>query len=263
MPVVERLYIYPIKSLDGVPVSQATIGAGGALAGDREFAFLDEKGEFVNARRYPKIISLRARFDLGNRSVTLRLGGTSTYSLDDDRKELADIVGRYLGVKCALEANPAGGFPDDTEARGPTVLSHETLNEVARWFPGLNATSLLLRFRPSILITDCEPFWEDQLVGHKLEPSRVFTVGTVGFSGEKIRPHTLVPAYDPMTGKEYPRFQQIFVARRRQFLPEWAEPTRFDNYYRLAVSTNVDPMAIGRPIKVGDIVALHAGLPAL
>lgn len=262
MPVVERLFIYPIKSMDGVPVSQATIGAGGSLAGDREFAFLDEKGNFVNGKRYPKLISVRARFDLGNRSVTLRLGGTATYSLDEDRAQIANEIGRFLGIRCALEENAAGGFPDDTEAHGPTVISHETLNEVSRWFPGLNAASLLLRFRPSILISGCEPFWEDQLVGHRQEPSRIFTIGTVGFSGEKICQRCSVPAADPMTGKEYPRFQQIFVARRRQFLPEWAEPTRFDHYYRLMINTNVDPMAIGRPIKVGDVVALHAGLPA-
>jgi len=261
MPKVERIFIYPIKSMDGIPVSKAMIGVSGSLAGDREFAFMDEQGNFVNGKRYPKIIQLRARFDLGTRRVTIAMGGTTTYSLDEDRAELADAVGRFLGVRIALENNPAGGFPDDTEAHGPTIVSRETLNEISRWFPGLSAAQMLLRFRPSILIGDCEPFWEDRLVGPQDAPVQ-FALGVVTITGAKACSRCAVPSLDPISAQEYPRFQKIFAARRQQFLPQWAELSRFDHFYRLAVNTSVAPSQLGKMLNVGDEVTLLANAPA-
>lgn len=261
MPTLERIFIYPIKSMDGVSVNKAMIGVSGSLAGDREFAFMDEKGEFVNGKRYPKMIQMRARFDLGTRRVTLRLGGTTTYSLDDDRVQLAEVVGSFLGVRVALEHSPAGGFPDDTEAHGPTVVSRETLSEISRWFPGLSQAQMMLRFRPSIMIGDCEPFWEDRLVGPKGSPVP-FSLGDIAIIGAKPCQRCSVPSRDPMSAQEYPRFARIFAARREQFLPEWAERSRFDHFYRLAVNTDVPPSEIGKTLHIGDPVSLRAIAPA-
>jgi uncharacterized protein YcbX len=255
------MFIYPIKSMDGVSVHTATIGVSGSLAGDREFAFFDEKGDFVNGKRYPKIIQLRAKFDLGTRRVTIRHQGTATYSLDEDRRKLAEVVGGFLGIKIALESNPAGGFPDDTDAHGPTIVSRETLSEIARWFPGLSLAQMLLRFRPSMVIGECDPFWEDRLVGPEGVPVP-FSIGDVAFTGEKACRRCDVPSRDPISAAPYPRFQRIFTARREQFFPEWGERSRFDHFYRLAVNTNVSPTEIGKAIEVGDSVTLHARTPA-
>jgi uncharacterized protein YcbX len=260
VPVVERIYIYPIKSMDGVSVSTATIGVAGGLAGDREFAFFDESGNFVNGKRYPKIIQLRARFDLRTRRVTLRIDGAVTYSLDDDREELAKAVGDFLGIKVGLRSDPAG-FPDDVEAHGPTIVARETLAEVARWFPELSPAQMPPRFRPSILIGDCEPFWEDRLVGPKGAPVE-FSLGNVNVTGAKICARCAVPARDPNSAKEHPRFQRIFVSRRKESIPDWAEPSRFDHFYRLAVNTSIGPSEIGKTIGIGDPVTLRANAPA-
>lgn len=262
MPTVERIFVYPIKSFDGVSVSKATIGVRGSLAGDREFAFMDEKGDFVNGKRYPKLIQLRARFDMGTRRVTLRIGGTtSMFSLDTDRTAISAAVGTFLGVKVALEDNPAGGFPDDTDAHGPTIVSRETLNETSRWFPGLSPAQMLLRFRPSILIGGGEPFWEDRLVGPAGAPV-AFSLGDIAVLGEKACQRCSVPSRDPITAQEYPRFQAIFATRRKQFMPEWAELSRFDHFYRLAVNTNVPESEIGKTLHTGDAVSLRQGATA-
>jgi uncharacterized protein YcbX len=260
MPTVERLFIYPIKSMDGVSVAQATVGVAGSLAGDREFAFMDYDGEFVNGKRYPKILQLRARFDLGARRVTMRMGGTVTYSLDEDAGRLSEDVGRFLGIRIALEYNP-GGFPDDMDAHGPTIISRETLAEISRWFPGLSPPQMLLRFRPNVLIGDCQPFWEDQLAGPEGAPVP-FRLGDVAMTGEKVCERCAVPSRDPITAREYPRFQAIFAARRKQFLPQWAEASRFDHFYRLAINTGVGPSEIGKRLQLGDQITLTAGAPA-
>jgi uncharacterized protein len=67
MPHLSKILVYPIKSLDGVEVSQAQILEGGALANDREFAMFDEAGKYVNAKRTEKIHGLRSRSALKDR----------------------------------------------------------------------------------------------------------------------------------------------------------------------------------------------------
>ena len=46
-PYVSRLFIYPVKSLDGVEVSNVTILASGAIVGDRTWAIFDESDRFI------------------------------------------------------------------------------------------------------------------------------------------------------------------------------------------------------------------------
>ena len=61
MPYLARILIYPIKSLDGVAVTQATVLKSGALQSDREFAIVDEHGRFVNGKRNAKVHGLRSQ----------------------------------------------------------------------------------------------------------------------------------------------------------------------------------------------------------
>jgi uncharacterized protein YcbX len=55
MPYLAGIFIYPIKSLDRIAVTQATILKSGALKHDREFALFDEQGRFVNGKRNAKV----------------------------------------------------------------------------------------------------------------------------------------------------------------------------------------------------------------
>ena len=61
-PYLAKILLYPIKSLDGIEVEQATILSSGALQYDREFAFVDGQNRFVNGKRYPQIHLLRSQF---------------------------------------------------------------------------------------------------------------------------------------------------------------------------------------------------------
>jgi uncharacterized protein YcbX len=48
MPYLAKIWLYPIKSLDGIEVEKATILDRGSLEYDREFAFFDAENKFVN-----------------------------------------------------------------------------------------------------------------------------------------------------------------------------------------------------------------------
>ena len=44
---------------------------------------------------------------------------------------------------------------------------------------------------------------------------------------------------DSQTGKLQTDFQTIFRKNREQYLPDWAERSRFDHYFRLAINTTL------------------------
>ena len=59
---LERIILYPIKSLDGVSVPEARITQGGILEFDRIHAIVDEAGAYVNGKRTPRVQLLRSEF---------------------------------------------------------------------------------------------------------------------------------------------------------------------------------------------------------
>lgn len=60
MPLVtiEQLWIYPVKSLTGIPLTSATLLPTG-LAGDREWMLVDADGLFLSQRKLPLMATIR------------------------------------------------------------------------------------------------------------------------------------------------------------------------------------------------------------
>jgi len=65
-----------------------------------------------------------------------------------------------------------------------------------------------------------------------------------------------VPSRDPLTAEVTPAFSKHVAEQRAATLPDWAERSRFNHFYRLAVNTRV-PQAAGRTIRTGDRVVLE------
>jgi len=257
MPYLSKIIIYPIKSLDGVELAEATLLPGGALRGDREFALFDRQGTVVNAKRTAHFHRIRAQFDLSARTITLSADATDTpqtFHLDGDRPALENWFSQALGEPVTLRQNNHGGFPDDVVASGPTVVSTATLATVASWFPTLTLEDVRRRFRANLEIEDAVPFWEDQLFGEPDEKVP-FQVGRVTFMGCYPCQRCIVPTRDALTGDRTPHFQQHFSAQRKATLPPWANPSRFNHFYRLTLNTVVSPEEAGKTIQLGDVVS--------
>ncbi len=137
-----------------------------------------------------------------------------------------------------LVENCETGFPDDLDAPGPTIVSTATLVAVAEWFPGLTVDEARRRFRANLEIDGVEPFWEDRLYGRDGEPVR-FRIGDVEFFGTNPCQRCVVPTRDSQTGDVLSDFQKQFATQRESTLPVWAERSRFNHFYRLAVNTRV------------------------
>lgn len=151
--------------------------------------------------------------------------------------------------------NSLTGFPDDTNAPGPTVISTGTLETVTSWFPELTVDEMRFRLRANLEIGGVPPFWEDQLftqAGHCVQ----FQVGEVLFEGINPCQRCVVLTRDSMTAEAYPNFQKIFAAKRSESLPAWATYDRFNHFFRLSVNTSVPESEAGKVLRTGDEVKI-------
>jgi uncharacterized protein YcbX len=72
---VHRLTVFPVKSLDGIDVPSVRVLTSGALELDGRWAIIDQQGQFVNAKRTPRIHELSATFHLDRHEITIGLRG--------------------------------------------------------------------------------------------------------------------------------------------------------------------------------------------
>lgn len=258
MPYLARILIYPIKSLDGIAVNQATVLKSGALKCDREFALFDNQGRFVNGKRNLKIHLLRTFFDLDNCTISLHVQGTEqtqVFHLDEERTELEAWLSNYFGKTVQLQQNIIQGFPDDTNASGPTVISTATIETVAGWFSEISSDEMRRRLRTNVEIADVPPFWEDGLFGEAGDIVE-FQIGSIRFEGINPCQRCVVPTRHYITGEAYPDFQKIFVAKRQETLPSWVAASHFNHFYRLSVNTRLPKSEANKILQVGDEVKI-------
>jgi uncharacterized protein YcbX len=257
-PILARITVYPIKSLDGVTVKSCACLENGALAFDRRFAIQAADGRFLNAKRTAEIHRLRAEFDLETKTV--RLGDrtrdlTSKFPLAIECEPLDRFLSDFFGQTVTLVENDQRGFPDDTEAGGPTVVSEATLQTVAGWFKTLTVHEARRRFRANLEVTGVEPFWEDRL--YTSDGGIAFQIGDVRFVGVKPCQRCVVPTRSADTGEITAGFVDDFCRHRELTLPDGVAANRFDHYYRLAVNTIGATGANGQVLTTGDSIAVR------
>ena len=105
--IVSKLYVYPIKSLNGLAVSKAKVEQHGLSFDDfmdRQFMIIDEKSNFVTGRQYPKL-SLIQVIPRSNGFI-LKANGMDDFYLDlpiseSSSKELVQTmvcIGGYVEI---------------------------------------------------------------------------------------------------------------------------------------------------------------------
>lgn len=292
MPTLDRITIYPVKSLDGVDVAEARVLPGGALEHDRRWQLVDMEGRVVNAKRTPLVHAIRAEFDLGGAGQGSDPGAAANWihlavdpaalgarAIPGVARLAALAAGSFplvpgpdgpcgwlsaaFGFDVLLLERPDGGFPDDRDAPGPTLISTASLVEVARWF-GFDLDEARRRFRANLEIGGCDAFWEDALASParpELAPSlldmdpnepvdpyadlpppepREFTIGEVRFKAMNVCRRCVVPSRDSLTGAVTEHFRDVFEARRARGLPAAVDASHWGPLYRLAVNTTAN-----------------------
>lgn len=262
-PRIARLTVYPVKSLDGKSVQSATFTAQGGLVYDRTYALVDGSGDYVNGKAEPQIHRIRSGFDLDQHRLCVRdvaepPGEAAAFSLSDDASAAEDWFESYLGYPVTLRREPIGGYPDDTTNPGPTIISTATIETVASWYDDVTTEEMRRRLRANVEVGGVPAFWEDRLVADHGEVVR-FRLGDAVLDGVNPCRRCIVPARDPDTGEETPRFRERFIEQRRATKPEWTDSDRFDSDYRVMVNTRVPDQRAG--LNVGDAVEILDTLP--
>jgi uncharacterized protein len=261
-PTLTQIEIYPIKSLDGLVVERARISTGGALEFDRRWAIVDESGKIVNAKRTAKIQQVRASYEFTRSAnggsqllVTLTAADTlsRTFNLSTQCSDSAKWLSIFLDFPVSLIENSSTGFPDDPDAYGPTIVSTATLAAICDWFGDLDLAEVRRRFRTNLEISDVPAFWEDRLFAEAGEMVE-FELGDVRFYGINPCQRCIVPTRDSLTGKTFPKFQQIFTHQRAQTLPIEVNRSRFNHFYRLGINTQIPLIETGKFLNTGDLL---------
>ena len=299
MPYLSGITIYPVKSLDGLRLSEATVLPGGALMHDRRWRLIDSEGAVVNAKKNTHFHCVRATFQIEgiegsgdysrNRAnvVTLSVDesvpgdlsslGEETFPLVPGRDGPCGWLSEALKTNVFLQERFEGGFPDDRDAPGPTLISYESLNEVARWF-GWEFEEARRRFRMNLEFTVSEKeasddkgslfqksmfrrqaFWEDVLASPSYEFVHIthcqgidandsfvevpvldplsFQVGQSRFQAVGSCRRCVVPSRDSRTGRLTHLFSDAFEARRRYDLSQYSDTSNWSDFFRLGVNT--------------------------
>lgn len=246
MPTVSRIQLHPIKALDPVRVTSATVLASGALALDRRWALFDARDRPINGKNRVEIHRIRAHYDVDRLEATL---DGRTFSLEREPEAIARWFSERLDEPMTLRHDAVIGFPDDTDSPGPTFVSEASLTRVAAWF-NRDVDEVRRRFRANIEAGDTEPFWEDRLYGGG------FRLGDVRVDAINPCRRCIVPSRDPMTGEAILGFQKLFMERREAERGPTPTPHLFDHHYRFAVNTRIAASEAGRIIRVGDSIAI-------
>jgi uncharacterized protein YcbX len=281
MPTLDRITLYPVKSLDGVEVAEARVLPSGGLENDRRWRLVDLDGRVVNAKRTPLFHAIRAEYDLAEKLISLSRWADPpsspphTFPLVPGSEGPCEWLSDALGVKVLLEERPDGGFPDDRDASGPTLVSTASLEEVARWF-GFDLAESRRRFRANLEIGGCDAFWEDTLASPaparrppslgELPPDlpgdpyadlppaepREFSIGDARFLATNVCKRCVVPSRESRSAEVTAHFRDAFEARRGRALRGDVDASGWNHLYRLGVNT--------RAAGAGGRIALSDGV---
>jgi uncharacterized protein len=219
------LYVYPIKSMGGIPLEAWDVDGRG-LRYDRRWMLVDEDSWFISQRELPRMarISVRIKADRvvvnapRMTALELPLGATTGKTVPariwDDVVEASPVgddadrwFGEFLGVRCRLVFLPDESVrpvdPDYGEAGDqvgladgfPFLLISEA--SLADLNARLERPLPMNRFRPNLVIGGCEAFAEDGW--------RVVRIGPITFRVVKPCSRCAITTVDQergATGKE-------------------------------------------------------------
>lgn len=253
-PMLSRITIYPVKSLDGIPLQKAMITKGGCLLHDREYAISDDEGNFIIGKTNSLVHTLRSTIDFENDTISFRRQNETAWNqfhLQNQIAALESYLADYFGVPIHFLKNSNGRFLDIPDISGITILSTSSLQSVSEWYDNMDLDETRKRFRATIEIEGVPPFWEDHLFskeGRGIE----FKIGDVTMFGMSPRARCVVPTRNPETGEVIHGFPKIFARHRAASLPEWSTLNEYGHHYFLTVNCYIPATEIGKYINVGD-----------
>lgn len=220
MPFLSQIFIYPIKSLAGIPVDHWELSSTG-LKYDRKWMLVDEQQQFLSQRRLAKMALLKTQMSeqqliisapnqtdlvimlempVANITREVMLWGNK-YQAQEVNQEANQWFSDFLTRPCTLvyqpnetirsvdqryaQANDQTSFSDGFPFLIATTASLAKLNQQ------MNLSLSMRRFRPNLVITDCPSYAEDNW--------RKISIGDIDFRLPKPCSRCSIPQINPQT----------------------------------------------------------------
>ena len=100
-PILSKITIYPVKSLDGISLQKAEVTKGGCLLHDREYAISDEDGNFIIGKTNPLVHTLRSAIDFDEETISFRQQHETSWNqfhLQKEKPAIESYLAGYFGV---------------------------------------------------------------------------------------------------------------------------------------------------------------------
>ncbi len=211
MPVIESIYIAPVKSLALSKVGRVEVNHRG-IEGDRRFLALDDEGRAVTQRQVGMLAQIAAEYSTDTNTLVMRFpNGDEVVGIPETESESATVLwGRVItgsivagewaqalsdfcgvGLRLMMPDAPGACF-DEYPVSLISQSSIDMLGSMANGEKSFEAE----RFRPTFLLGGCEPHEEDSWLGKGVR------------IGERLRlriisqdPRCAITTLDPATGK--------------------------------------------------------------
>ncbi len=219
-----KLFIYPIKSLKGIPVQSAFVTDRG-LQNDRRWMIVDENNMFLSLRKFPKMALMKVELNEGGmKIISLEHTGNEfhvQFDLDENSLESVTIwnatveakragkdadgwFSAMLGVKCKLVYMPdksmrpvnttsgfapEGKFTSFADAYPFLMIGQSSMDDLNQ---RMQLPLTIERFRPNIVFSGGFPYQEDEIED--------FKIGQIRFTGLENCKRCMVPNVDPEKG---------------------------------------------------------------
>ena len=237
MLTISQIFIYPVKSLGGIPVDQLPITDRGARY-DRRWMITDPAGRFLTLREHPEMTRLHTTiegdaliiYDADDPadciSTPLHPAPAATMSVQvwEDtvtawicQKNTSDWLSEKLGQPVVLvympdESRrpvdpayaPPGSITAFTDGYPLLIIGQSSLDDLNS---RLDRPVDMLRFRPNIVFTGGTPFAEDHF-------ARI-TIADISMLGVKRCARCVVTTIDPTTGIAGPEPLRTLSTYRR------------------------------------------------
>jgi len=220
-PVLSEIFIYPVKSLAGIKVSNWSVNEKGLLH-DRKWMLIDNNNQFLSQRRLPKMVLIKTQITDCELILSTPSSGSISLPLDPDDGDDCKItiwndqcsaktttkyadqwLSDFLGIKCKLVYQPDDVVravdPDYALATDKVnfsdgfpflIISTASLNSLNQ---AMGLQLPILRFRPNLVISNCESYAEDSW--------REITINGIGFRLPKPCSRCSVPTIDIETAQ--------------------------------------------------------------
>lgn len=265
---VTGLYIYPVKSCQGIKLSEMKITARGPMY-DRQWMIVDENNQFLTLRTFSKLAEIKTAIQgpflhlyVGSNKIFINTEEDcektedvtiwdETLQAGIENKSINEALSDFFSKTVKLVRYQKQSFRDlrdaatdvvketmFTDTRPILLVNENSLHNLNEKLKAKKAApSVIERFRANIIVDGFPAYFEDQLQEVK--------IGNLQFQKPKLCARCPVITQDVATGKVVSKETLQTLAEDRKKLGTIAVP----------FGVNLTPNSVG-VIKIGDLVTI-------